>query len=156
VGTPEEIYHSPATVFCAGFIGTANLLPAVVEQITGTQATVRLAGNHRVEVRIGHGEFSPGGTGVVMLRPERIKLTAGAADPRWSAIPVRVTDIIFQGPVLRCVLRDAADEEMVAHIDDDERPDGLQRGAEMWASWDPNGARLLPPRPAPLGTGLDD
>jgi len=156
VGTPEEIYHSPATVFCAGFIGAANLLPAVVEQITGTQATVRLAGNHRVEVRIGHGEFSPGGTGVVMLRPERIKLTAGSADPRWSAIPVRVTEIIFQGPVLRCVLRDAADGEILAHIDDDERPDGLQRGAEMWASWDPNGARLLPPRPIPRGTELDD
>ena len=32
VGTPEEIYHSPATVFVAGFIGTANLLPATVEQ----------------------------------------------------------------------------------------------------------------------------
>ena len=156
VGTPEEIYHSPATVFCAGFIGAANLLPAVVEQITGTQATVRLAGNHRVEVRIGHGEFSPGGTGVVMLRPERIKLAAGPADPRWSAIPVRVTEIIFQGPVLRCVLRDAADGEILAHIDDDERPDGLQRGAEMWASWDPNGARLLPPRPIPRGTELDD
>jgi spermidine/putrescine transport system ATP-binding protein len=156
VGTPEEIYHSPATVFCAGFIGAANLLPAVVEQITGTQATVRLAGNHRVEVRIGHGEFSPGGTGVVMLRPERIKLTAGPADPRWSAIPVRVTEIIFQGPVLRCVLRDAADGEILAHIDDDERPVGLQRGAEMWASWDPNGARLLPPRPIPRGTELDD
>jgi len=156
VGTPEEIYHSPATVFCAGFIGAANLLPAVVEQITGTQATVRLAGNHRVEVRIGHGEFSPGGTGVVMLRPERIKLTAGPADPRWSAIPVRVTEIIFQGPVLRCVLRDAADGEILAHIDDDERPAGLQRGAEMWASWDPNGARLLPPRPIPRGTELDD
>ena len=57
-----------------------------------------------------------------------------------------LTEMIFQGPVLRCVLRDGADGEIVAHVDDDERPDGLQRGAEMWASWDPNGARLLPPR----------
>ena len=146
VGTPEEIYHSPATVFVAGFIGTANLLPAEVEAVHGARAAVHLAGGHRVEVPIGHGTFRAGGSGVVMVRPERIKLTATPAETRWSAIPVRVTDIIFQGPVLRCVLRDAADGEVIANIDDDERPEGLQRGAEMWASWDPNGVRLLPPR----------
>jgi spermidine/putrescine transport system ATP-binding protein len=28
IGTPEEIYHRPATLFVAGFIGTANLCPA--------------------------------------------------------------------------------------------------------------------------------
>jgi ABC-type Fe3+/spermidine/putrescine transport system ATPase subunit len=115
--------------------------------VNGTRAVVRLAGDHRVEVPIGHGEFDPGGAGVVMLRPERIKLTRTPAETQWRAIPVQVGEIIFQGPVLRCLLRDAADGEIVAHIDDDERPDGLQRGAEMWASWDPNGARLLPPRP---------
>ena len=147
VGTPEEIYHSPATVFVAGFIGTANLLPAAVEQVNGSRATVQLAGNRRIEVPIGHGEFASGGHGVVMLRPERIKLTATPPEARWSAIPVHVADIIFQGPVLRCLLRDVAGDELVAHVDDDERPDGLQRGASMWATWDPNGARLLPPRP---------
>ena len=30
IGTPEEIYNSPATLFVAGFIGTANLLPGEV------------------------------------------------------------------------------------------------------------------------------
>ena len=36
VGTPEEIYHSPATAFVAGFIGTANLLPATVESVAAS------------------------------------------------------------------------------------------------------------------------
>ena len=30
IGTPEEIYDKPASIFVAGFIGSANLLPAVV------------------------------------------------------------------------------------------------------------------------------
>ena len=30
IGTPEEIYDRPASIFVAGFIGSANLLPAVV------------------------------------------------------------------------------------------------------------------------------
>jgi spermidine/putrescine transport system ATP-binding protein len=146
VGTPEEIYHSPATVFVAGFIGTANLLPATVERVGAGGATAILAGGHRVEVPIGHGDFHAGGAAIVMLRPERIELSLGAAKPNWSAVPVTVTDIVFQGPVLRCALRDDGGGEVLAHIDDDERPDGLERGARMTASWDPTGARLLPPR----------
>ena len=30
IGTPQEIYHSPTSVFVANFIGVANLIPAVV------------------------------------------------------------------------------------------------------------------------------
>jgi spermidine/putrescine transport system ATP-binding protein len=146
VGTPEDIYHSPATVFVAGFIGTANLLPAVVERVDGTRAVVRLAGDHRLEVPIGHGTFSSGDAAAVMLRPERIRLAARAPEGHWSALPVTVTEIIFQGPVLRCVLTDNAGGEVLAHVDDGERPEGLARGARLHAVWDPTGARLLPSR----------
>src|SRR5262245_903401 len=50
VGTPEEIYHSPASVFVAGFIGTANLLPTTVERIAGDRAVVKLASDRPAEV----------------------------------------------------------------------------------------------------------
>ncbi len=156
VGTPEQIYHSPATVFVAGFIGTANLMVATVDRVADGHASVRLAGDHLIETPIGHGSFAPGGAGVVMLRPERIELTLERPDGRWSAVPVTVTEIIFQGPVLRCVLQDTAGEEIVAHIEDDRRPEGLSRGASMWASWDPNGVRLLPPRHPARATATAD
>src|SRR4051794_3979456 len=35
IGSPEEIYHEPETVFVAGFIGMANLLPAVIQSHEG-------------------------------------------------------------------------------------------------------------------------
>ena len=31
IGTPQEIYHSPTSVFVANFIGVANLIPGVVQ-----------------------------------------------------------------------------------------------------------------------------
>jgi len=31
IGSPEDIYHSPSSVFVANFIGVANLLPATVQ-----------------------------------------------------------------------------------------------------------------------------
>ena len=47
IGTPQEIYHSPTSVFVANFIGVANLIPAVVQQAGGADATVVVAGRHR-------------------------------------------------------------------------------------------------------------
>lgn len=43
-------------------------------------------------------------------------------------------------------MRDDANDDIVASIDESERPQGLLPGARMWAMWDPAIARLLPPR----------
>ena len=39
IGTPEEIYGAPASVFVAGFIGSANLLPGMLEAVSPNGAT---------------------------------------------------------------------------------------------------------------------
>ena len=36
IGTPEEIYDAPASIFVAGFIGSANLLPGTLESVSPT------------------------------------------------------------------------------------------------------------------------
>ena len=46
------------------------------------------------------------------------------------------------------VLRDGAGSEIIAHVDDEARPNGIGRGAAIWATWEPTASRLLPPRPA--------
>ena len=38
IGTPEEIYNSPASLFVAGFIGSANLLPGEVVDVDAVLA----------------------------------------------------------------------------------------------------------------------
>ena len=48
IGSPEEIYHEPDTEFVAGFIGMANLLPAVIERHEGELAVARVAGDRIV------------------------------------------------------------------------------------------------------------
>lgn len=153
VGTPEDIYHSPASIFVAGFIGTANLLAATVERVQGDRAVVRLAGGGHAEVPTGLTHFSPGDAAMVMVRPERIRLAPTELVGRPSGIPVTLVEMIFQGPVVRFVLRDGAGSQIIAHVDDEERPNGVAPGAQIWASWDPSAARLLPPRPPLRGDG---
>ena len=42
IGTPEEIYAAPASIFVAGFIGSANLLPGTLESAGDNGARVVL------------------------------------------------------------------------------------------------------------------
>jgi spermidine/putrescine transport system ATP-binding protein len=145
VGTPEEIYHSPATVFVAGFIGAANLIPVRVVRLSGDSAEVEFAGGRRADVPCRNASVAAGDNGIVMVRPERVKVTAAPppTDGGHCVVPVTVRDVIFQGPVLRCLMRDDEDDDVIANIEESERPRDLAPGARMWAVWDPGAARLL-------------
>jgi len=84
-GTPDQVYHQPASLFVAGFIGapTMNLLPARFE------APDRL--------RLGESEVIPmqqqtdGRVEVVLgIRPEDVDIGAGAPPPGWADVPAVV------------------------------------------------------------------
>ena len=108
IGTPTEIYDSPPSVFVAGFIGTANLLPVTVRSQDGDRVDGRLADRRAVQ-RAGPAAAptapAPGAT--LMVRPERL-VPAGApltAATAAGTIEATVTSLVFQGPVVRCQVR---------------------------------------------------
>ena len=51
IGTPEEIYDTPGSVFVAGFIGTANLLPGTVAACTVDHVDVTLPSGSTLRCR---------------------------------------------------------------------------------------------------------
>jgi iron(III) transport system ATP-binding protein len=82
-GTPQEIYRQPASQWVASFVGDAILLPATAAN--GTAATA-----------LGPIPLAPTGgrrTGVVLLRPEQLRLTP--SEP--AQLHGTVTDIAFYG-----------------------------------------------------------
>ncbi len=143
IGTPEEIYHSPSSVFVANFIGVANLIPAVVTAVNGTRATVTIAGNRGIPVPTGTMPIRSGAAATVMVRPERLRLSA-TPPAEGTGIPLILQHAVFQGPVVRCGLTAADGTDVVAHIGPEDALPGLQSGLTLWASWDPDAARLLP------------
>ena len=68
--------------------------------------------------------------------------------PDVPTIPATVVELIFQGPVVRCVLRDATGDEIVAHLASDRRLARPGIGEQGWASWELDSARLLPAKSA--------
>jgi spermidine/putrescine transport system ATP-binding protein len=75
LGTPTELYETPATAYVASFLGHSNLIPGTV---SGAE-TVRLRSGPEVRVRRG---ALAGRTGEVAvgIRPEKIELGNGQAN----------------------------------------------------------------------------
>ena len=72
VGTPDQLYTAPDTLFVAGFIGapTMNLLPATIAETGG----VRLTGGQVIETTADIATL-PAGTAVTLgVRPEHVRI----------------------------------------------------------------------------------
>jgi spermidine/putrescine transport system ATP-binding protein len=134
IGSPEDIYHQPASVFVAGFIGSANLLPGSVESLGEGTVVVRLLAGVTIEARRTDARFEVGAPATVMLRPERLRLAA--LEPDGPGLPVRVTDLIFQGPAVRTVVEAKDGTELVAHVGAGDDLPFLRPGDELWLTWD--------------------
>jgi spermidine/putrescine transport system ATP-binding protein len=145
VGTPEEIYDSPASAFVARFIGSANLIPVTIEKTSNGRATLMLPGGVRGEAPTCGQTFEAGADALLMIRPERLEIAASAPAAGLLGLPVTVTDLVFQGPVRRCALKDPAGGELIDYLEASRALSGVEPGASLWASWDPEASRLLHP-----------
>jgi spermidine/putrescine transport system ATP-binding protein len=156
IGTPEEIYNSPASLFVAGFIGSANLLPGDVVGTDGDDTVVELTAGHTVRARTDIER--PAGVPVsVMLRPERLTASATARDDGRS-IEGTVADVVFQGATARIVVHLKDDSEVIASVVTGTDLPFLMPGNTVHLAWDPGSAFLLsgwPRRPGATASDID-
>jgi spermidine/putrescine transport system ATP-binding protein len=156
IGTPEEIYNSPASLFVAGFIGSANLLPGDVVGIDGDDTVVALTAGHTVRARTDIER--PAGTPVsVMLRPERLTASATARGDGRS-IEGTVADVVFQGATARIVVHLKDESEVIASVVTGTDLPFLMPGNTVHLTWDPGSAFLLqgwPRRPGATSSDID-
>ena len=156
IGTPQEIYNSPASLFVAGFIGSANLLPGEVVGTDGADTVVALTAGHTVRARTD--VERPAGTPVsVMLRPERLTASATARDDGRS-IEGTVADVVFQGATARIVVHLKDESEVIASVVTGSDLPFLMPGNTVHLTWDPGSAFLLqgwPRRPGATASDID-
>jgi multiple sugar transport system ATP-binding protein len=87
VGAPLELYHRPANVFVAGFIGSPqiNFWDGEVLRRDTSAVMLRLEGGGVVEVPDLPDGLRPGDPVTLGIRPEHITIDQGAADARGRA-----------------------------------------------------------------------
>jgi ABC-type Fe3+/spermidine/putrescine transport system ATPase subunit len=109
-GTPEDLYHAPASREVAGFIGRGSIIPA--SDKGGNTAAITIGGVTReVAVTRPVGTPSRFENAFVVMRPDALELSKGAGVLAWRG---RVTNRRFAGGhvVYRVELADGVNVEV--------------------------------------------
>jgi spermidine/putrescine transport system ATP-binding protein len=146
LGPPEEIYLRPATLFVAGFIGQTSFLPCHVEAVQAEGAEVQVRGGGRCHVARRASGVSAGVDGVLVVRPEHVRISETEPPAAEPALPVRVAEEVFLGSVVRYQLDGPGGVRIAALVPLEARAD-LHAGSDAWASWLPEWAYLLAAAP---------
>jgi spermidine/putrescine transport system ATP-binding protein len=160
IGTPTEIYDRPSTVFVASFIGQANLWHG-----RQTGRVGRAAGQDYVEIdvlgahlraRPGDTRIEDGGQATLMVRPERVQVSMNPPSAELVSVPATVTDLTFQGPVVRLSLAAADDSPIVAHVGPEANLPLLRPGDQVYVSWSADASLVLPAADIPTTEDLEE
>ncbi|RGE23277.1 ABC transporter ATP-binding protein [Leucobacter sp. wl10] len=87
IGTPEELYARPGTLFVARFIGESNALRGrVSDGVLASEGGVRVPANGL-----------PDGPAVAIVRPERLRVSGAPEAVDGCALDGRIRDITYLG-----------------------------------------------------------
>ena len=156
IGTPTEIYDRPASVFVAGFIGQANLWHGRQTGRTNRDyVEVEVLGS-TLRARPGETTIETGGKATLMVRPERVRVSVQQPSAEVVAVPATVTDLVFQGPVLRLSAAAADGSPVVAHVGPEQDLPMLRPGDPVWVGWSPDASLVLPDADIPTAEDLEE
>jgi spermidine/putrescine transport system ATP-binding protein len=134
VGTPEEVYQRPATLFVADFVGSSNRLEATVES-AGDEATYRLASPAGPSFDAkGPPGIAPGSHVTAIVRPERVVLGTGG-------ISCVVRDVSYVGPSRHLTLDCEGFGVLRATVGGADA--AVAEGDRVGASWPPEAAWIV-------------
>ena len=136
VGTPQAIYHSPANVFVATFIGEANLIPGELIATENRYGTIRTALGV-FKGRLANEKMQSGDSACCLVRPEKLSL-AGQGENRFS---VTVDNILFLGETEQFLLQAAHTRLKALAVS---ATAGVSKGQQVQVSFLVADALLLP------------
>jgi len=102
VGTPLELYNTPANRFVAGFIGAPhmNFLKAQVVSTADGVATLSLAGGQQVPLQVGSVGLAQGQALTVGVRPHHLAVTGDAAGSVGPKVKLRLVEALGSETVI--------------------------------------------------------
>ena len=138
VGTPEEIYERPRTLFVTTFIGHSNVIDVTVDDGKGEGMTVLLEGQP-VPTR-GPENLSSGQAAKLVIRPENIVINPDASVA--VRFPATVLGESYQGALVRYRLS-VGGQEIIAERQNRAGNERFPPGASVTVGWDPARSEAL-------------
>ncbi|MFO7591471.1 MAG: ABC transporter ATP-binding protein [Acidimicrobiia bacterium] len=96
IGTPDDVYESPTSLFAASFVGATNLLDGTVTGTEGSSLTVELPGVGSVRARPDAG-LGRGDDVTVSIRPEKATMRLGEPTESIGELAATVRFVLIAG-----------------------------------------------------------
>ena len=123
IGKPRDIYERPDSRFIAEFIGESHFLPVTVKD------GAAFLGSNALRMDVAPRDMSA--SQFLVVRPEKLKVTAAADDASFNILSGRVKELVYQG------------ESLLLYVT-------LADGQEIAVRQATSGATVLPP----VGSGI--
>lgn len=136
VGTPQEIYERPKTLFVTTFIGQSNVIDATVRGRQGESLVVSF-GDTVALTRVPAEDFADGKAVKLVVRPENIII--GEAG---TGVPATVVSETYQGALVRYHLS-VGGQDIVAERQNQSHLTRLSPGQAIGVTWDPERSEVL-------------
>jgi putative spermidine/putrescine transport system ATP-binding protein len=144
LGTGEDLYERPASVFVADFIGESNIFRGQYSRDGTGGVLVSGSSTWRIGSTAMSGRMLGDGAAALVLRPEHFRVEAAdqPADPERNAADATVTEVLYLGATRKIQLvlgdgRPAVGREGAAS------GRAWQAGDEVRISWAPNDGVLV-------------
>ncbi|HUO72746.1 MAG TPA: ABC transporter ATP-binding protein [Solirubrobacteraceae bacterium] len=145
IGTPEEVYESPATVFVADFLGISNLMDADAAAGPAGTCTVRIG---EFTLRAGCGDLSARGPVKIVARPERVRLLPHGASAE-NCLPAMIERTVYVGSSLQVMTRLATGAAVQASVANSGTAHEYSQGTPVAVQLPADALRVLASGPAP-------
>ncbi len=148
IGTPRDVYESPATLYIADFLGVANTMS--VEALGGAAGGCSVRVGEFV-LEAGCGDLDARGEATVVVRPERLEVRDRDAEAIPNCLPGMVDRTVFIGSNLQVMVRLPTGALLQASVPNE--GEGLDRhgqGSPVSVHIPPDALRVLsgtPPAP---------
>ena len=143
IGTPAEVYESPATVFVADFLGISNLMDATAERRGDGFCQVAVGD---FKLRAGCGDLGAAGPVKIVARPERLELL-GHGSGTDNGLPGMIERTVYVGASLQVIVRLATGAQLQASIANTGESESYQQGTPVVVHIPADALRILGGQP---------
>ena len=140
VGSPQELYERPSTVFASKFIGKSNILRGVVNQVDGNEVLYAIADKYFQQL-VSNEKFSKNDEIILALRPEKIKIARSkVASNEVNILVGRIIDITYFGSTILVNVETDSVGEFIVEVQAWNNQETLEEGQNISLTWSPDAA----------------
>jgi spermidine/putrescine transport system ATP-binding protein len=151
IGTPQEVYDEPTSLYVADFLGVSNTMRGVAAGANGDGGCHVRIGDF--DLLAGSGDLNASGDVVVVVRPERVRLqthsTAGD-----NSVPGMIERVVYLGATSQVIVRLPFEKSLQVMVQNQGGHGQLVAGDRVAALIPPDALRVL--RVEPQATDAED